>query len=534
MQDWRLIDRFVADNSQAAFANLIRKYADLVYCTCLRELGEPSLAEDATQAVFLVLAQKARSFRRGTTLSSWLFQTALLTSKNVRRQELRRQERERRAAMLMEPMTNYGPQGWEEVEPLLNAALQSLPEASRGLILERFLEDRPLAEIGTTRGISEDAARMRLNRALERLRRFFAARNVALSIAALAALLPLAVRPAPAHCAEALLRLALPSAVLSASDASPQLLAQGAIHMMNLNRLRLQFGAATLVAALSLGTAGAVRVTTQVKARTVAAEKQQDQARALAVLDRMYATYAAMHSFKCEVTSREDELGTAQDATYEIQRPNKIRFHRITLLGADMSGQALAVSDGSNLYVTCTENKGLENCYCKQLLQTSLGQPADFRYWFADFGGIPGWGTESDAGMPDAALGIRLHDTPHSQFLAPEYSLRQPVVLDLSGQPGPMPFDVVIARIPWRPGTPGRDWKGAMEVVTYYIGQHDHLLYKLTAADMLSPTRWDTRTETYNSIEVNPKLPTSDFVFTPPPGSHKVRSTSDLFPGHKM
>ena len=249
MQDWRLIERFVAENSQAAFADLIRKYTDLVYCTCLRELGEPSLAEDATQAVFLVLAQKARSFRRGTTLSSWLFQTALLTSKNVRRQELRRQERERRAAILMEPMTNTRPQGWEEVEPLLNAALQSLTEASRGLILERFLEDRPLAEIGAARGISEDAARMRLNRALERLRRFFVARNVALSTTALAALLPQAVRPAPAHSAEALLRLPLSPAVLSASDASPYIIAQGAIHMMNLKRLRLQFGAAALVAA---------------------------------------------------------------------------------------------------------------------------------------------------------------------------------------------------------------------------------------------------------------------------------------------
>ena len=63
----------------------------------------------------------------------------------------------------------------------------------------------------------------------------------------------------------------------------------------------------------------------------------------LAVLDRMYATYAAMHSFRCSVTSRENPLGTAQDATYEIRCPKNIRFHRVTSLGADMSGQALAV-----------------------------------------------------------------------------------------------------------------------------------------------------------------------------------------------
>ena len=202
--------------------------------------------------------------------------------------------------MEMAQATPPQPDGWGEMEPLLNDALHALPTAQRGLVLERFLEDRPLAEIGAARGISEDAARMRLNRALDRLRRWFAARNVVLSAAALAALLPLAVHPAPARCAEALLRLALPPAVPLASQTPIHAIAQGAIHTMKFKRLRLQLGAAALVAALSLGTAGAVRVTTQVKARAIAAEKaaakQRDQARALAVLDRMYATYAAMHS----------------------------------------------------------------------------------------------------------------------------------------------------------------------------------------------------------------------------------------------
>ncbi len=535
MHDWRLLRKYVEEDSQAAFADLARRYTDLVYCTCLREIGDAPLAEEAAQAVFLVLARKAPSFHRGTTLSSWLFQTALLTSKNVLRQEHRRRRLEERAAIHMEQTTQCGPDGWEQAEPLLNDALQSLSAAQRGLVLQRFWEDRPLAEIGRALGITEDAARMRINRALERLRRWFAARNVLLSAAALAAGLPLAVRPAPARCAEAVLRACLPPAGLPAPASHVQTIAQGVIHTMTLKRLRLQLGAAALVAALSLGTAGAVRITTQAKARTLAAEKQQDQARALAVLDRMYATYAAMHSFRCSVRNHEDPLSTDQVASYEIERPNKIRFRRATLLGdPEMSGQALAISDGSSLYVTCTENKGLANRYLKQPLITSPRQPADFRYWFADFGNLPGWGTEADAGMPDVALEIRLHDHLYPQMSAPEYSMGQSVVLDLPGQPGPMPFDVVIARIPWRAGTPNRDWKGAAETVTYYIGQRDHLLYKMTAADMLSPTDRDTRTETYNSIEVNPKLDPSDFVFTPPPGSHEVGRVSDLFPGGRM
>ena len=76
MHDWRLLRKYAEDDSQAAFAALVRRYTDLVYCTCLRELGDPSLAEDATQAVFLVLARKTASLQRGATLSSWLFQNS--------------------------------------------------------------------------------------------------------------------------------------------------------------------------------------------------------------------------------------------------------------------------------------------------------------------------------------------------------------------------------------------------------------------------------------------------------------------------
>ena len=527
--DWQLIQKYVQEGVQAAFGDLVRRHTNLVYCTCLREIGDPALAEDATQAVFLILAQKSRSFRPGTTLSSWLFQSALLTSKNVRRRERRRQVREQRMVTEMAQTTPPQPEGWEEMEPLLNDALHALPTAQRGLVLERFLEDRPLAEIGAARGISEDAARMRLNRALDRLRRWFAARNVLLSAAALAALLPLAVRPAPAHCAEALLRLALPPSVLPTSEAPIHAIAQGAIHTMTLKRLRLQLGAAALVAVLSIGTTSAVRIHTQTKARAIAAAKQQDQARALAVLDRMYATYAAMHSFRCSVRVHEDPLSTDQVASYEIERPSKIRFRRFTLLGdPEMSGQALGVSDGSSLYVTCTENKGLADRYVKM----PSADTADHNGWMADFGGLPAWGTEPRAGMPDVALGLTLR--PSSQLSAPEYSLGPPTVIDFPGVAFPVALDVVVARMSYQAGTPGRDWKGAAEVVTYYIGQRDHLLYKLTAADPLSPTEWDTRTELINGIEINPKLPPTDFVFTPTSDSHEVQRTSDLFPGGRM
>lgn len=545
--DWQLLRKFAEDRSQAAFSELVRRHTNLVYRVCRRELGGSGLAEDAAQAVFLLLAQKAPSLRptrHEAALSSWLFQTALLTARNARRSEQRRQAREQEAAQ-MQAASSGAPEGWADIEPLLNDALHALPPGQRMLILARYFEDRPLAEIGATLGVSEDAARMRVNRALDRLRRFFASRHVALPAAALAALMPHAVHPAPARAAALLARLPLPSAGGSSAPTQAHAIAQGAIHTMNLYRLRLQLGAA-LVAVFVLGTAGAVRVTSERKAQAVRAEQQQSSAQALAVLNQMYATYAAMKSFKCSVTSREEPLGTAQDAEYEIERPLKIRFRRVDLLGWDMSGRAQAVSDGRDMYLTCTESgeangNGLADRYAKMpLVWRPIGQTPDWDTYFADFGGLPLWGTESTAGMPAAALG---GDKSNDMALTgTDYALGQPVtmsppMINEHNVPDSV-ADVVIVTKHIRQGATVREGvidfktgKDLPDTITYYIGQRDHLLYKLTASYSVGSTWTDTRTETYADQDINPKLPASDFVFTPPPGSHEVRNTSELFPG---
>ena len=131
--DWHLIRRHVQRHTeadaQAAFSVLVRRHMDMVYATCLRALGEPALAEDAAQAVFLILARKAPAFRPGTTLPSWLFQTALLTANNVRRRERRRQAHEQKVVVGMVSDLEQAPPpfGWADIEPLLNDALASLP-----------------------------------------------------------------------------------------------------------------------------------------------------------------------------------------------------------------------------------------------------------------------------------------------------------------------------------------------------------------------------------------------------------------------
>jgi len=88
MNEWRLLREYVEHNSDAAFAALVERYINLAYTACFRELRDASLAEDVTQVVFLILAQKAYRLREGTVLSGWLYRTARFASNNARQQEI--------------------------------------------------------------------------------------------------------------------------------------------------------------------------------------------------------------------------------------------------------------------------------------------------------------------------------------------------------------------------------------------------------------------------------------------------------------
>ncbi len=97
--DMDLVGRYAAGNADDAFAELVRRYINLVYSVALRRLGNPHQAEEVTQAVFIILARKAASLRPGTILPGWLYQTAQLTAANFQRSTLRRQRLEQEALM---------------------------------------------------------------------------------------------------------------------------------------------------------------------------------------------------------------------------------------------------------------------------------------------------------------------------------------------------------------------------------------------------------------------------------------------------
>ena len=187
--DGRLLRDYVRRGSQTAFSALVARHLNFVYSVSLRETGNSALAEDVTQVVFLILAKKAPSLRPEPSLTSWLFQTARFAAKNARRRERRRQEGE---ADVVEQIPAPGQSEsalWGQVRPALNNALASLGSKDREAVLLRFADGLSFPELGTALGTSEDAARMRLNRAVERLRQFFAKHGIVLSAAALVCLL---------------------------------------------------------------------------------------------------------------------------------------------------------------------------------------------------------------------------------------------------------------------------------------------------------------------------------------------------------
>ena len=228
--DITLLREFAATDSEAAFAALVQRHINLVYSTALRSVGSAHAAEEISQAVFIILARKAKSLGAKTIRAGWLHQTTRLTAANFLRGEIRRQKREQEAYMqstLNEPDANV----WPQIAPLLDDALGKLGERDRNAIVLRFLENKSLAEVGTALGASEDAAKMRVNRALEKLRKLFGKRGVALSATLIAgAVSASSVQAAPAGLAKSVTLVAMTKGV--AASSSTLTLIKGALKIM--------------------------------------------------------------------------------------------------------------------------------------------------------------------------------------------------------------------------------------------------------------------------------------------------------------
>lgn len=182
--DAELLSAYATRQSEEAFEALVGRYVALVYSAALRQVQNSHLAEEITQAVFTILAQKARQLNDRTILAGWLCRTAHFVSRNALKAEYRRQSREKEAhmqALIDEPQAD----AWPQFAPLLDQAVAQLNETDRNAVVLRFYEKKPLTEVGTIMGINADTAQKRVTRALDKLRKFFEKHGVNSTAAAI-------------------------------------------------------------------------------------------------------------------------------------------------------------------------------------------------------------------------------------------------------------------------------------------------------------------------------------------------------------
>src|SRR5271155_4422761 len=177
LDDLTLLREYAAYDSEAAFAELVSRRVGFVYSAALRQVRDPHLAEEITQAVFTILAQKAGRISDKTILCGWLFKTtrfaAIAQARDAAKRSLRTATIEKEFQMQSEIQSAATNEIWNQTSPLLDEALTTLGETDRQAVLLRFFENKTLAEIGNSLGTGEDTAGKRVNRAVEKLRRYF-------------------------------------------------------------------------------------------------------------------------------------------------------------------------------------------------------------------------------------------------------------------------------------------------------------------------------------------------------------------------
>lgn len=181
--DIEALRRYARGGDPRAFEALVHRYQAMVLATCRRTLGASADAEDAAQETFLKLARHAGEV--GTSAAGWLHACAVRTSLDQRRRREARARAEGSAALRTdrEEASRAGDETWSEVEPRLDAALATLREEDRDLILTRFMLGRSQSEMAGEAGVSRGSMHRKIDRAVDRLREALRAQGCPAAVA---------------------------------------------------------------------------------------------------------------------------------------------------------------------------------------------------------------------------------------------------------------------------------------------------------------------------------------------------------------
>lgn len=243
--DIALLQKWIKGRDAHAFNEIVSRYADMVYSTCTRILGNPADAEEITQDCFLKLARGDVEIR--SSLGGWLHTVATRGSLDRIRSDNRRKEKERQFAGTA---NTHAEVGWDDVQDYVDDAISSLPENLREPVIRHFLERETHETIASSLRISRPAVTQRIDKGITQIRKFLKRRGVPVSGSALAVMMA----EIPAEAAPATLTSALGKLALAGSGGI------AAVGTATTSKLALIGGVAFMWKSISLGLAAIVLV----------------------------------------------------------------------------------------------------------------------------------------------------------------------------------------------------------------------------------------------------------------------------------
>lgn len=290
--DAELLERYARERAESSFTELVERHINVVYGAALRETqGDTSLAQDVTQAVFVEAARKAAALARHPAFAGWLYTSVRYTAANLRRAEQRRRHREQEAYSMSEmnsPTADTA--AWEQLRPVIDDVVHELNETDRAVVVLRFFEGRSFKEVGDALKLNENAARMRADRALDKLRLSLNKRGVASTGAGVAAAIAVgATVSAPSGLAATVATAAVAGSVASTSATTLTWL-----KIMSLTKLQLAAVSALVVTAVG------VPVWQQTRLNAAAARNKELEAQVAAIpaLRQQVAQLTQLHQSK--------------------------------------------------------------------------------------------------------------------------------------------------------------------------------------------------------------------------------------------